>query len=42
MAKGAIVRELNAPVEIIDLNIGEPGPGQVKIKTAAAGPKGSA
>jgi S-(hydroxymethyl)glutathione dehydrogenase/alcohol dehydrogenase len=37
MAKAAIVRELNAPVEIVDVNIGEPGPGQVKIKTAAAG-----
>src|SRR4051794_39345795 len=37
MAKGVIVRELNAPVEIVDVTIGEPGPGQVKIKTAAAG-----
>jgi S-(hydroxymethyl)glutathione dehydrogenase / alcohol dehydrogenase len=37
MAKAAIVRELNAPVEIIDVTIGEPGPGQVKIKTVAAG-----
>ena len=37
MAKGAIVRELNAPVEIVDVQIGEPGPGQVKIKTSAAG-----
>jgi S-(hydroxymethyl)glutathione dehydrogenase/alcohol dehydrogenase len=37
MAKAAIVRELNAPVEVVDVNIGEPGAGQVKIKTAAAG-----
>ncbi len=37
MARGVIVRELNAPVEIVDVTIGEPGPGQVKIKTAAAG-----
>src|SRR5687767_6370779 len=36
MAKAAIVRELNAPVEIVDAQIGEPGPGQVKIKTVAA------
>ena len=37
MAKAAIVRELNAPVEVVDATIGEPGPGQVKIKTKAAG-----
>jgi S-(hydroxymethyl)glutathione dehydrogenase/alcohol dehydrogenase len=37
MAKAAIVRELNGPVEIVDVQIGEPGPGQVKIKTAYAG-----
>lgn len=37
MAKAAIVRELNAPIEIVDVTIGEPGPGQVKIKTANAG-----
>ncbi len=37
MAKAAIVRELNAPIEIVDAQIGEPGPGQVKIKTVAAG-----
>ena len=35
--KAAIVRELNGPVEIVDAQIGEPGPGQVKINTAAAG-----
>ncbi len=35
--KAAIVRELNGPVEIVDAQIGEPGPGQVKIKTSAAG-----
>lgn len=35
--KAAIVRELNAPVEIVEAKIGEPGPGQVKIKTSAAG-----
>jgi S-(hydroxymethyl)glutathione dehydrogenase/alcohol dehydrogenase len=35
--KAAIVRELNAPVEIVDAQIGEPGPGQVKVKLAAAG-----
>ncbi len=37
MAKAAIVRELNAPVEIVDVQIGEPGPNQVKVKTTAAG-----
>ena len=37
MAKAAIVRELNAPVEIVDVQIGEPQANQVKIKTAAAG-----
>jgi S-(hydroxymethyl)glutathione dehydrogenase/alcohol dehydrogenase len=37
MAKAAIVRELNAPVEVVDVQIGEPGPGQVKIKTHSAG-----
>ena len=37
MAKAAIVRELNGPVEIVDATIGEPGPGQVKIKTSVAG-----
>src|SRR5918996_4810672 len=37
MAKAAIVRELNAPVEIVDAQVGEVGSGKVKIKTAAAG-----
>ncbi len=37
MAKAAIVRELNAPVEIVDVQVGEVGPGKVKIKTSAAG-----
>jgi S-(hydroxymethyl)glutathione dehydrogenase/alcohol dehydrogenase len=37
MAKAAIVRELNAPVEIVDVQVGEAGPGKVKIKTSAAG-----
>ncbi len=35
--KAAIVRELNGPVEIVEAQIGEPGPGQVKVKLAAAG-----
>jgi S-(hydroxymethyl)glutathione dehydrogenase/alcohol dehydrogenase len=35
--KAVIVRELNAPVEIVDAQVGEVGPGKVKIKTAAAG-----
>jgi S-(hydroxymethyl)glutathione dehydrogenase / alcohol dehydrogenase len=35
--KAAIVRELNAPVEIVEAQVAEPQAGQVKIKTAAAG-----
>jgi len=35
--KAVIVRELNGPVEIVEAQIGEPGPGQVKVKLAAAG-----
>ena len=35
--KAVIVRELNAPVEIIDAQVGAVGPGQVKVKIAAAG-----
>ncbi|HYZ91781.1 MAG TPA: Zn-dependent alcohol dehydrogenase [Actinomycetota bacterium] len=35
--KAAIVRELNAPVEIVDAQIGAPGANQVKVKVAAAG-----
>ncbi len=35
--KAVIVRELNAPVEIIDVQVGAVGPGQVKVKIAAAG-----
>jgi S-(hydroxymethyl)glutathione dehydrogenase/alcohol dehydrogenase len=37
MARAVIVREANAPLEIVDAQIGEPGPGQVKVKLSAAG-----
>ena len=35
--KAVIVRELNAPVEVVDAQVGDLGPGKVKIKTTAAG-----
>lgn len=35
--KAVIVRELNGPVEIVEAQVGELGPGKVKIKTSAAG-----
>ena len=35
--KAVIVRELNAPVEIIEAQVGAVGPGQVKVKIAHAG-----
>jgi len=35
--KAAVVRELNAPVEIVDAQVGDLGPGKVKVKVEAAG-----
>jgi S-(hydroxymethyl)glutathione dehydrogenase/alcohol dehydrogenase len=35
--KAVIVRELNAPVEIVDAQVGDLAPGKVKIRTTAAG-----
>lgn len=35
--KAAVVREVGAPVEIVDAQVGEVGPDKVKIKVSAAG-----
>ena len=35
--KAAVLREVNKPLEIEDVQIGEPGPREVVVKTAAAG-----
>ena len=35
--KAAVLREVNKPVVIEDVQIGQPGPGQVLVKTAASG-----
>ena len=35
--KAAVMRANNAPLEIEDINIDDPGPGEVLVKTVASG-----
>jgi S-(hydroxymethyl)glutathione dehydrogenase/alcohol dehydrogenase len=37
MTRAAVLREVNAPLEVLDIALAEPGPGQVRVKLAAAG-----
>lgn len=37
MTRAAVLREIGGPLEVVDIDLPEPGPGQVRVKLAAAG-----